>query len=49
MSLPLSTALSARPPKPNAAAFADGLRAASGSVFMIVLVGSYIKCRRNRI
>jgi len=42
MSLPLSTAASARPPKPNAAAFADGLRAAAGSVFMIVLVGSYI-------
>jgi hypothetical protein len=33
MSLPLSTAASARPPKPNAAA---------GSVFMIVLVGTYI-------
>jgi predicted branched-subunit amino acid permease len=29
-------------PKPNAAAFADGLRAASGSVFMIVVVGSYV-------
>jgi len=32
----------ARPPKSNAAAYADGLRAASVSVFMIVLVGSYI-------
>ena len=31
-----------RPPKSDAAAFTDGLRAASVSVFMIVLVGSYI-------
>jgi predicted branched-subunit amino acid permease len=30
-----------RPPKRNAAAFVDGLRAASVSVFMIVLIGSY--------
>jgi predicted branched-subunit amino acid permease len=29
-------------PKSSAAAFADGLRAASGSVFIIVTVGSYI-------
>jgi predicted branched-subunit amino acid permease len=41
MPAPLPTA-PARPPKSNAAAFADGLRAASVSVFMIVLVGSYI-------
>ena len=41
MSTPPSPA-PARPPKRNAAAFADGLRAASVSVFMIVLVGSYI-------
>ncbi len=33
---------SARPPKRYAAAYLDGLRAASVSVFMIVLVGSYI-------
>jgi predicted branched-subunit amino acid permease len=31
-----------RLPNPNAAAFAEGLRAASRSVFMIVVVGSYI-------
>jgi predicted branched-subunit amino acid permease len=31
-----------RPPKSYAAAFADGLRAASVSVFMIVLIGSYV-------
>jgi len=36
------SAAPARPPKRSAAAFADGLRAASVSVFMIVLVGSYI-------
>jgi len=41
MSAPLSAA-PARLPKRNAAAFADGLRAASVSVFMIVVVGSYI-------
>ena len=39
MSAPLP---SARPPKRYAAAYVDGLRAASVSVFMIVLVGSYI-------
>ena len=33
---------SSRPPKPGAAAFVDGVRAASRSVFLIVLVGSYI-------
>jgi predicted branched-subunit amino acid permease len=42
MSLPLSTPAPVRPPKSDAAAFADGLRAASVSVFMIVLVGTYI-------
>jgi predicted branched-subunit amino acid permease len=41
--MPLSVSPApARPPKPNAGAFVDGLRAASVSVFMIVLVGSYI-------
>jgi predicted branched-subunit amino acid permease len=44
MSAPLPSAppRSARPPKRYAAAYGDGLRAASVSVFMIVLVGSYI-------
>jgi predicted branched-subunit amino acid permease len=41
MPAPVSTAPTC-PPKPHAAAFADGLRAASVSVFMIVVVGSYI-------
>ena len=45
MSSPAASAASpasARPPKRNAAAFVDGLRAASVSVFMIVIIGSYI-------
>jgi predicted branched-subunit amino acid permease len=37
-----SPAMPAGPAKPNAAAFVDGLRAAFRSVFMIVLIGSYI-------
>lgn len=41
MAPPLSTT-PGRPPKRDAAAFVDGLRAACVSVFMIVLVGSYI-------
>jgi predicted branched-subunit amino acid permease len=41
MPAPVSTAPTC-PPKPHAAAFADGLRAASVSVFMIVVVGSYV-------
>jgi predicted branched-subunit amino acid permease len=41
MSASVSSA-SGRPPKPNTAAFRDGVRAASVSVFMLVLVGSYV-------
>jgi predicted branched-subunit amino acid permease len=37
-----SAAIPAGPPKSDAAAFVDGVRGAARSVFMIVLVGSYI-------
>jgi predicted branched-subunit amino acid permease len=39
---PSPSLASGRPPKRNTVAFADGLRAACVSVFMIVLIGSYI-------
>lgn len=41
-SVPLAAATPADPARSNAAAFVDGLRAAARSVFLIVLVGSYI-------